>query len=58
MSIGIFSITLIFRSQEEKLSEHLQKVATLPDLNIKMEKLGKMVLYVMIEFPLPLKKLE
>ena len=45
MSIGIFSITLIFRSQEEKLSEHLQKVATLPDLNSKMEKLGKSNLF-------------
>ena len=41
MSIGIFRFTLMFRSQEEKLSEHLQKVTTLPDLNSKMEKLGK-----------------
>ena len=41
MYIGTFSFTLISRSQEEKLSEHLQKVAALPDLNIKMEKLGK-----------------
>ena len=43
MSIAEFSFTLILRSQEEKLSEHLQKVAALPDLNIKMEKLGKIV---------------
>ena len=45
MSIGIFRFTLMFRSQEEKLSEHLQKVATLPDLNSKMEKLGKSNLF-------------
>lgn len=33
-------IEIMKRSQEEKLSENLQKVSTLPDLNIKIEKLG------------------
>ena len=37
------SFTFNFRSQEEKLSENLQKVSTLPDLNIKIEKLGIML---------------
>ena len=37
----LLNSTFYFRSQEEKLSEHLQKVAELPDLNIKIEKLGR-----------------